>query len=82
MRKKSYKKDLELIACMMQAKRDLNTANQNFSTAEPELIDYYSYQIKANKSKLDYFIKKVKEKGIVLDMVNELELRMYQNKVI
>ena len=29
-----------------------------------ELIDYYAYQMKANKAKLDYLIKIAKEKGI------------------
>ena len=45
-----------------------------------ELIDYYSYQIKANKSKLDYLMKKAKEQGIALDMTNEIYLR--KNEVV
>lgn len=81
-KKKMEQKEIELIKSIMQARRDLNVANQNFESAEDDLIDYYSYQIKAYKSKLDYLIKKVKEKGIVLDMINELEFRIYQNKVI
>ena len=47
-------------------------ANGNFEFAENELIDYYAYQIKANKSKLDYLMKKAKKQGIALDMINEI----------
>ena len=51
-------------------------ANKNFESAEYELIDYYTYQIKANKAKLDYLIKLAKARGIVLDIVNELKFRV------
>jgi len=67
--------DFELIECILKTKRDLEIANKNFEQAENELIDYYSYQIKANKAKLDYLIKEVKEKGFSLDMINELKIR-------
>ena len=49
-------------------------ANKNFEYAEAELIDCYSYQIKSLQSKLDYLIKKVKKKGIVLDMINAISM--------
>ena len=67
------KNERELISCIIQTKRDLRVANKNFETAEKELIDYYSYQIKAHKAKLDYLIKEVKRKGIVIDMIKEIE---------
>ena len=41
-----------------------------------ELIDYYTYQMKANKAKLDYLIKEIKQKEISLDIVEELKLRI------
>lgn len=41
-----------------------------------ELIDYYTYQMKANKAKLDYLIKELKEKEISLNIVEELKLRI------
>lgn len=47
-----------------------------------ELIDYYTYQMKANKAKLDYLIKEIKEKEISLDIVEELKLRIVQKTVI
>ena len=59
MQKNKEQKDIELIKCIRDTKRRLNTANKNFETAEAELIDYYAYQIKAEKAKLDYLIKKV-----------------------
>ena len=53
--------DFELVECIINTKADLNVANKNFEQAEGDLIDYYSYQIKANKAKLDYLIKGKKE---------------------
>lgn len=70
------KVDFELIECILKTKKDLEIANKNFEQAENEMIDYYSYQIKANKAKLDYLIKEVKEKGFSLDMINELKIRI------
>ena len=64
--------DSELIISILKTKRDLDMANGNFEFAENELIDYYAYQIKANKSKLDYLMKKAKKQGIALDMINEI----------
>lgn len=69
-----YKEEMELLKSVVQTKRDLKVANRNFETAQAELIDYYSYQIKAHKAKLDYLIKEVKKKGIVIDMINEIEI--------
>ena len=68
--------DFELVESIIKTKRDLDVADKNFEHAEAELIDYYSYQIKANKAKLDYLIKEVKQKGFSLDIVNELKLRI------
>ena len=68
--------DFELIECIIDTKENLNVANNNFEQAEGDLIDYYSYQIKANKAKLDYLIKEVKQKGVSLDTINELKLRI------
>ena len=74
--KKNGKIDFELVECIINTKADLNVANKNFEQAEGDLIDYYSYQIKANKAKLDYLIKEVKQKGFSLDTINELKLRI------
>ena len=65
---------VELLKSILSTKRELFTANKNFESAEGDLVDYYSYQIKASKAKLDYLIKQVKTKGIVLDMINNLQI--------
>lgn len=78
--KSDEEKKIELIVSIIRAKQELETANRNFEYAEAELIDYYTYQIKANRSKLDYLMKVAKKNGIVLDMIKELELRL--NKAI
>ena len=74
MQKNKEQKEIELIKCIRDTKRRLNTANKNFETAEAELIDYYAYQIKAEKAKLDYLIKEVKNIGIRVDVINNIEI--------
>lgn len=73
--KSDEEKDLELIVSVLKTKQELNNAHKNFEYAEDELVDYYSYQIKANQTKLDYLMKKARKKGIALDMVNELYIK-------
>ncbi len=74
--------DFELIKSVIKTKRDLENANKNFEMAEEELIDYYSYQIKANKAKLSYLIKEAKNRGFELDMINELKIKIQERQVI
>ncbi|MGN1384737.1 MAG: DUF2508 family protein [Clostridia bacterium] len=73
--KSEEEKRMELLINIIKTKKDLDDSNNNFEYAENELIDYYAYQIKANKTKLDYLIKKAQSKGIILDCINELEIR-------
>ena len=80
--KSEKERDIELIRSVIKARMDLEIANKNFEYAEGDLIDYYTYQIKANQSKLDYLLKKVKDKSLVLDMINEIGLRLSQDKAI
>ena len=68
--------DTELIECIIKTKTDLSVASKNFEQAEGDLIDYYLYQIKAHKAKLDYLIKEVKQKGFSLDVIDEVKLRI------
>lgn len=79
---KNIQNEIELLKSITETKRELFIANKNFEVAEDDLIDYYSYQIKANKAKLDYLIKKVKTKGLVVDMINSLEIGLERTKVI
>lgn len=74
--------DLELIKSVIKTKRELENASRNFNIAEDELIDYYAYQIKANKAKLSYLIKEAKEKGYELDMLNELKIKIQERQAI
>ena len=79
---KNKQNELELLKSILATKRELIVANKNFETAETELVDYYSYQIKASKAKLDYLIKLVKQKGISVDMINNLKIGLVETKVI
>ena len=74
--------EIELLKSIVTTKRELAIANKNFELAEKELVDYYSYQIKASKAKLDYLIKQVKTKGISVDMINNLKIGLEEIKAI
>ena len=67
-------KDMEIMKSLMKTKRELENANKNFEYAEEELIDYYTYQIKANQSKLDYLVKKAKNQKLVRNMLEAIEM--------
>ena len=58
--KTEEEKKIELILSVLKTKRELDLANKNFETAEEGLIDYYVYQMKASKSKLDFLVQKAK----------------------
>ena len=76
--KTEKEKEIELMRTIIETKEILKIARSNFEYAEDDLIDYYTYQIKANQSKLDYLIKIAKRKGMVLNRVNELKARLYR----
>ena len=68
--KTEVEKEIELIRTIIKTREELKNNNKNFEYAKEELIDYYTYQIKANQAKLDYLIKLAKLKGIEVDMIN------------
>ena len=76
--KTEKEKEIELMQTIIETKEMLKIARSNFEYAEDDLIDYYTYQIKAHQSKLDYLIKIAKRKGIVLNRANELKARLYR----
>lgn len=80
--KTDSEKEIELMQTIIETKEMLKIAISNFEYAEDDLIDYYAYQIKAHQAKLDYLIKIAKRKGIVLDRVNELKVRLYRKNSI
>ena len=70
----------QLMQNILQAQRDLNQAHINFEYAEDDMIDYYTYQIKAHQSKLDYLIKIAKRKVIELSRIDALRVTLYRKK--
>ena len=80
--KSPEEQDRELIKSVIKAKLELELINKNFEQADDELIDYYTYQIKANQAKFDYLLKKAKKKDLELDMIEEIRLRIYQDEAI
>ena len=73
---------VELIKSIIDAKKQMDLASKNFEYAEGELIDYYAYQIKATRSKLDYLVKKAKSKKMEIDMISEMKIRLEENEAI
>lgn len=82
MKNNKNEKEVELIQSILKTKQELLLANKNFELAEGDLIDYYSYEIKAGKAKLNYLIKQVKQKCISLDMINNIKIDLDTIKVI
>ena len=68
-------KEIELITSIIKVKKEIDVANLNFEFAQDDLIDYYTYQIKANKYKLNYLVKKAKELGLSLDMIDQIDIK-------
>ena len=66
----------ELLNRINESKNHLRNMYNNMQFAESDLIDYYTYQIKAHQAKLDYLIKIAKRNGIVLNRINELKIRL------
>ena len=67
--------NLELIYSIFKTQDELSNETSNYEYAEDDLIDYYSYSIKATKSKLDYLVKKAKNRGIIIDRIKQIELK-------
>ena len=59
--KSEEEKHRELIKSIIVTKELLLQAHNNFEYAEKDLIDYYTYNIKANQAKLNYLIKQAKK---------------------
>lgn len=75
--KTEKEREEELVKSILHAREELNLLNKNFEYADSDMIDYYTYQLKANQSKLDYLIKFAKEKGISLDMIEAVKIKLY-----
>ena len=60
-------RNIQLISNIIETTKELNKAHNNFEFAEDELIDFYTYQIKALQSKLNYLTRVAKIKNIELN---------------
>jgi len=63
---KPYDNDTkDLITHLKNAQNEFETAVSNYEFADdPELIDYYTYKIKATQTRYQYLLKKAKERGL------------------
>lgn len=73
-------KQVELIMNIIKTKKELETSMKNFEYAQDDLIDYYTYHIKATRAKFDYLVKIAKAQGLALDMIKQIEMNL--NKAI
>lgn len=71
----------DIIRSIIESKEELNNAHINLKYADPNLVDYYAYKIKAAKSKLDYLIKIAKSKKISVDMIKALDINLNEDRV-
>mgnify|MGYP005767963355 FL=1 len=77
--KTEIEKEVELIRSIIKTREELKAANSNFEYAKEDLVDYYTYQIKANQAKLNYLIKIAKSKGIEVDMINDIKFSLWDD---
>lgn len=57
-------KSTQLMQNILKTQSELKQAHINFEYAENELIDFYTYQIKASQAKLDYLTKLAKKQNL------------------
>ena len=73
--KRTKNPNADLISCIIKTREDLIAANNNYEFADDDLIDYYLYQIKATQSKYNYLLKKAKQAGILVSMLDQIEIK-------
>ena len=71
----------ELLESIRSAKKDWICANMNFEFAEStEMIDYYIYKIKACEVNYEHLIRRAKEVGIKVDLLEPSDT-FYNNSI-
>lgn len=61
----------DIIESLKDAKSEWINANLNFEYAyDSEMIDYYTYKIKACQVRYEYYLKKAKKTGIKVDALD------------
>lgn len=53
-------KETEILKNLKKSQKQLELLYNNIKYAEGKLIDYYTYQIKAEEAKYDYLLKQIK----------------------
>ena len=66
--KTDKEKNHQIIESIFSTRDELNKAHINFEYAEFELIDFYTYQIMALQSKLDFLTRIAKSKKVELNL--------------
>ena len=64
--KNEEEKDKELLENIFEVKNKLSNIYKNLQFANSDLIDYYTYQIKAEEAKYNYLIKLAKKRNLNL----------------
>ena len=62
--KTEEERDQELLDTIKFVKKNLGNMYNNLQYADSDLIDYYTYQIKAEEAKYNYLIKQAKKKKL------------------
>ncbi len=62
--KNDAEKNDELLDNIKIVRNTLNNMYTNLQYADSDLIDYYTYQIKAEEAKYNYLIKQAKKKNL------------------
>jgi len=57
-------RDKELLDTIKFVKKNLGNMYNNLQYADSDLIDYFTYQIKAEEAKYSYLIKKAKKRNL------------------
>ncbi len=67
-------KSLQIMQSIIKTRQELNQAHKNFEFAEEELVDFYTYQIKASQAKLDYLTRLAKSKNMAINIADSLSI--------
>lgn len=65
-------KSTQLMQNILKTQSELKQAHINFEYAENELIDFYTYQIKASQAKLDYLTKLAKKQNLSSEVLEQI----------
>jgi hypothetical protein len=61
----------EVLECVKTSKNQLDIATMNFEYADSdELVDYYTYVIKACQVRYGYYLKQAKDKGLKVETLD------------